>query len=313
MKGNRSIRGSTEWEKKFIDNFNGLCRRHHSWQVWQDFVHMSACAIANTVDRRPDVWKAREDSYLATIKRYSKDEQNLICELLGITTLALEENPAQDFLGKLYMQLDFGSGWHGQFFTPWHVSELMAKMTVCENTKEQIASQEYISVCDSCCGAGCMLLAFAKVCKDDLDINYQQSVLFVGQDIDAVVAKMCYIQISLLGCPGYVIVGNSLTEPVRGNAIEPYYEKPENIWFTPLYFSNTWTLRRIRSWTHGKEKEPEMLQVPKTDETPKEEAAETQKKVQTIRKPSSIPRPEKKEDKKPFSLKEFFTVKGRDR
>ena len=41
---------------------------------------------------------------------------------------ALEENPAQDFLGNLYMSLDFGSGWSGQFFTPWHVAEFMAQI-----------------------------------------------------------------------------------------------------------------------------------------------------------------------------------------
>ena len=107
MKG---IRGSTEFEKQFIDVFEQLCRRHHSWKVWQDFVNMSACAIANAVDKRPAVWKLREDSYMETIKSYSKDELNLISELLSITTLALDENPAQDFLGKFYMQLDFGSG-----------------------------------------------------------------------------------------------------------------------------------------------------------------------------------------------------------
>ena len=52
MKG---IRGSTEFEKQFIDVFDQLCRRHHSWKVWQDFVDMSACAIANAVDKRPEV------------------------------------------------------------------------------------------------------------------------------------------------------------------------------------------------------------------------------------------------------------------
>ena len=61
MKG---IRGSTEFEKQFIDVFEQLCRRHHSWKVWQDFVNMSACAIANAVDKRPAVWKLREDSYM---------------------------------------------------------------------------------------------------------------------------------------------------------------------------------------------------------------------------------------------------------
>lgn len=77
MKG---IRGSTEFEKQFLSNFQRLCNRHRAWQVWQDFVHMSACAIANAVDRRPDVWDLREASYMATVKKYSKDELNLVSE-----------------------------------------------------------------------------------------------------------------------------------------------------------------------------------------------------------------------------------------
>lgn len=175
MKG---IRGSTEFEKQFLSNFQRLCNCHRAWQVWQDFVHMSACAIANAVDRRPDVWNLREASYLAVVKRYSKEELNLICELFSITVLALDENPAQDFLGKFYMQLDFGSGRHGQFFTPWNVAELMAKMQIEDNLKEQIEREDYISINDPCCGAGCMFSAFAHVCKNDMNINYQQSVLF---------------------------------------------------------------------------------------------------------------------------------------
>lgn len=307
MKGNKNIRGSTEWEKKFIDNFNRLCNRHHSWQVWQDFVNMSACAIANAVDRRQDVWKLREDSYMATVKRYSKEELNLITELLSITTLALEENPAQDFLGKMYMQFNLENKWHGQFFTPWHVAELMAKMLVSDETKEKIASQDYISVNDPCCGAGCMLIAFANVCKEDLDINYQQSVLFVAQDIDSVVAKMCYIQISLLGCPGFVVIGNSLSEPVCGSTIEPSYKRPEDIWYTPLYFTDVWTLRRIRSWNNNlrkEEPEPKPIRIPKVEESPRT--------APTIHKPSQKPVAKKLvNNKKPFSLKDFFTVKGK--
>lgn len=253
---------------------------------------------------------------METIKSYSKDELNLISELLSITTLALDENPAQDFLGKFYMQLDFGSGWHGQFFTPWHVAELMAKLQLGDEAKDQIASEDYISVCDSCCGAGCMLMAFAKVCKDDMDINYQRSVLFVGQDIDEVVAKMCYIQISLLGCPGYVVVGNSLSEPVCGTTIEPDYKKPENIWFTPLYFTDVWTLRRIKSWNAEVRKLEETVkeerESPKSEEPSKSITPEIVRSVPTVHKPPQMPIMKKSEGKKkPFSWKEFFTVKGK--
>lgn len=320
MKGNKSIRGSTDWWQEFIDKFRQLSNQHHPWQVWQDFVHMSACAIANAVDRRPDIWRAREDSYLAAIKKYSKEEQDLICELFGIAISALEDDPAQDFLGEIYKLLNLSGKWHGQVFTPWPVSTLMAKMLIGEHTKEEVAAKGYITVHDPCCGAGCMLMAFAKVCKDDLDINYQQSALFVAQDIDPVVAKMCYIQISLIGCPGYVVIGNSLTEPVSGNAIEPVYSKPENIWYTPLYFTDIWTLRRIRSWNpppkeENDQEDQEKPQEPKPDEVPKELIAKQTHMAPTMRKAPPIPAIKKPVTKKPFSLKlkEFFTVKGRDK
>lgn len=149
-----------------------------------------------------------------------------------------------------------------------------------------------------------------------MDINYQRSVLFVGQDIDEVVAKMCYIQISLLGCPGYVVVGNSLSEPVCGTTIEPDYKKPENIWFTPLYFTDVWTLRRIKSWNAEVRKLEETVkeerESPKSEEPSKSITPEIVRSVPTVHKPPQMPIMKKSEGKKkPFSWKEFFTVKGK--
>ena len=74
-------------------------------------------------------------------------------------------------------------------------------------------------------------------------MNYQQSVLFVGQDIDSIAAKMCYIQMSLLGCPGYVYIGNTLTEPISGSDFCPVVSRPEDLWFTPMYSLNIWRYR----------------------------------------------------------------------
>lgn len=57
-----------------------------------------------------------------------------------------------------------------------------------------------------------MLIAFANVAREH-KLNYQRDVLFVAQDIDQTAALMCYIQLSLLGCPAVVIVGDSLAKP----------------------------------------------------------------------------------------------------
>ena len=235
----------TDTERKFVRIFRRLSQAHSSWIVWQDFIFMSAAAIANALDKRPEVWRKREDEYLAIVNKYSKDEQHDIIELFTLTAFALEVNPAQDFLGRLYMQLELSNHWHGQFFTPWDIAEVMARITAGDSLKERISSKDYISVNDPACGAGCMLLAFASVCLN-FGVNYQQSVLFTGQDIDAVAAKMSYIQLSLLGCPGYVVIGNTITDHVLGDVLSPVYKNEGDIWFTPMYFSNLWLTRRLK-------------------------------------------------------------------
>ena len=232
------------YRKEFEKTFKQLASKHNSWQVWQDFITLSAASISNAIDKRKEVWQKREDEYMAVIKRYSKSEIDLFPKLLGYTTMALDVEPAQDFLGQLYMDLDFGRGWKGQFFTPWNVAEMMTQMQIDEKAVSEVSEGGYFSVADPCCGAGVMLLAFAKVCKENYGLNYQHSVLFVGQDIDPIVAKMAYIQMSLLGLPGYVVIGDSLSKPVLGSNLLPQYDA-ENIWYTPMFCSSIWCFRRL--------------------------------------------------------------------
>ena len=46
--------------------------------------------------------------------------------------------------------------------------------------------------------------------------------ILVAQDIDPLVAKMCYIQLSLLGCSGVVIIGNTLEGRSRRKRVLVY-------------------------------------------------------------------------------------------
>lgn len=183
----------------------------------------------------------REALYLEIIKKYNKQDQELFPELAAQTVLALEENPEQDFLGSIFMSLNLGNEHNGQIFTPYHVCELMAEMTM-DDTVKKVEQDGYISINDPCCGAGATLIAGIHTARKQLEkvnLNYQNHLLVVAQDIDETVALMCYIQLSLLGVAGYVKVGNSLTEPMTDN------DNKENYWFTPMYYSNVWVLRRI--------------------------------------------------------------------
>lgn len=120
-------------------------------EVWSDFCTMAAISIANAVDKRH--FEAREKLYLDTIKRYTKEEQQVFPILFAETVMELERNPDQDFLGKMFMQLELGNHWKGQFFTPYNVCHLMAEMNMDAQVKN-IEEKGWISVGDCCCGAG---------------------------------------------------------------------------------------------------------------------------------------------------------------
>lgn len=225
--------------KEFIKLFNKLTYKYSSWEVWKDFVTIFACAISNAIDKT--YFNEREKLYLQTIKKYDENERMIFPELAAQTVLALDRNTEQDFLGNIYMRLGLGSKSTSQFFTPYHICQLMAEMTL-DNIAEEVREKGYISMNDPTCGAGATLIAGINTAKKHLEkehINFQNHILIVAQDIDFTVAMMCYIQISLLGVAGYVKVGNSLTEPICEN------DTDKNYWFTPMFFSPVWNARRI--------------------------------------------------------------------
>ena len=235
----RIVRG--ERQKELVRTFDEACGRHNRWTVWSDAMVMYAISISNTVDKvHAD---SREEIYLSLAKKYNQREMDCIARMFALIVEAMEANPDQDFLGDLYMMLELGNQKNGQFFTPYSVCTMMAKMQ--PDIKEKIEAQGWISVSDPACGAGALLVAFANECMLR-EINYQTSVLFVAQDIDFVTGCMCYIQLSLLGCPGYVVVADSIVNPstcIDGRGLIP--TPGENIWYTPFYFRDEWHLRRI--------------------------------------------------------------------
>lgn len=218
-----------QWDKEFIKLFHRLTSRRSNWEIWNDFLTLSSLAFANVMPA-PER-EEREQRYLSIINSYEKEEQEIFPQLLGFVTMALEDNPKQDFLGDLYTSLNLHQHQKGQFFTPYHVCEFMAEVQLVGDFETQVEQKGYISVSDPACGAGALLIAFANSAKAH-GINYQKKVLFVAQDIDATAAKMCYIQLSLLGCSACVIIGDSL--------VKPGFHPDNEVFYTPMYYLNAW-------------------------------------------------------------------------
>ena len=228
----------TEAQKTFCQTFQKLCSHTSAWQVWSDFVKLTAIALSN----RCDMQAKREKQYNEIMQQYDRAEQSVFAELFSQMVTALEEQPEQDFLGDMFMRLELGSHWHGQFFTPYSVCRLLSSVTI-RSAVEQVAEHGYCKVNDCACGAGATLIAARNSLKHT-GIGADQT-LFVGQDVDRTAALMCYIQLTLLGCAGYVVIADTLSNPAVGKII-PRRKAGQDIWFMPgLYLSDAWC-ERIR-------------------------------------------------------------------
>lgn len=239
---------NNDYKKEFLNRFKRLCSGSKSqFEVWQDLIDLFSITIANSTilpysKHSPfkGVWEEREEKYLRTIQKYNKIEQSTFPEMFALLVFEYNENSFQDLLGSLYMQLEFNNKNKGQFFTPFNICRLMSEITINDNIKSDIDKKGYVSVNDCACGAGATLIAAAERVSRILEksnLNWQNHVYFVSQDIDEITAKMCYIQLSIIGCPGYVTIGNTLSEPVVTDL--------KRIYFTPMWFSNVWTQRRF--------------------------------------------------------------------
>lgn len=222
--------------------YDSLLYAKTSWEVWEDIVQLFAISFSNALDvgERRD---KRKKEYLRIQAKYSEKEMITIANILALIVGLYEEDPDQDVLGEIYMALGLGSSELGQFFTPYNVCKMMAKMVVGnkEYNENEIAKRGYISVNEPACGAGATIIALLNAYRE-MGINYQTDVFVMAQDLSYITALMCYIQLSLLGCAAVIVVGDTICNPPTID--QTIWETAINMWFTPMYQSELWRARR---------------------------------------------------------------------
>lgn len=206
-----------ELDKSYIkNNIISLGRKYDTRQVFEDFVICCAYSLANAASYNQE----RENEYLRIAKKYEKEEFNSFAKMFAALQIELGKDDFDDVLGNLYEDLGLSSKHLGQFFTPIHVSDLMAKITFsADDTKEEIEKEGYTSMSDPCCGSGRMLLSYLKACRDN-DINMDK-VYFEGADLSKLCCCMTYVNLSLLGASAIVYNQDTLLLEVYDSYITP--------------------------------------------------------------------------------------------
>lgn len=194
--------------KQFESVITGLAGKYRVWDIFRDFSEMSAISLSQAFTRS----EKREERYLTIAKKYAENELKAIAELLAITVNALEEKP-QDFLGECYQNLGLSNKQNGQFFTPYDLCLLMAKIAAPVEHINALPVGEYITVNEPACGAGANIIALFDHYRTH-KVRANRKVFVVAQDIDSMCAHMCYIQLSLLDIPAQVLIGDTLAMTV---------------------------------------------------------------------------------------------------
>ena len=214
-------------EPKAVE-FTGLIQsmtgKHQLWELWADFIALTAISCSQQLDFR----KEREERYLVIASKYDSEEMNSFSRLFALVMDGYEQNREQDMLGSIYMKLNLGSHWTGQFFTPYRVCQAVSGISS-NDAVRLIQKKGYVTMLDSASGAGAILISMAN--------SIQRSLATGGSSL-----KLQDHVLALLGIAAIVYIGDSLEEPYR---FDPLCTPPaDNIWFTPMYFSDVWNGRR---------------------------------------------------------------------
>ena len=181
----------------FEQHMEQLARRHGVHSVFSDFLTLLMCAFS---------LGQREEEYLKTIRKYEKPEAYRISEALAALVVEMtgDGTGMVDVLGA-YFEEHISHGHNGQFFTPQHLCDMMARLMNPINPLERIA--------DPACGSGRMLMAMAKL---------NRYARFYGADNDVNCAKMTVVNMTLNCMYGEVAWMNTLTNQYySGWVIEP--------------------------------------------------------------------------------------------
>lgn len=170
--------------------------------VFRDFVTLAACTLHSPT---------RETEYHQALAPYVASEDRFLFPLaFGQLMHERLHAPFVDTLGPVYMLLasTYRKQDLGAFYTPQHVSDLMAEMTVPGSLAEHPADQPFL-IQEPAVGSGGMLLSAARVAER---YGALDRLVCEAWDVDFLATQMAVVNLSLAGVRGLVVHGDSLKQ-----------------------------------------------------------------------------------------------------
>lgn len=145
-----------EARRQFVSVFRDTARNLRRWEVFSDFITLAASELDMARIRTPEnIEHSRE-----ICSKYSESDISKLHALFCVMVCALEAK-FHDFLGAIFMELELGDDRNGQYFTPYHVQSLLARLLM-PDVDETIRREGFVTVSDPASGAAGMIVAYAE-------------------------------------------------------------------------------------------------------------------------------------------------------
>lgn len=141
--------------RRFVSVFRDTARNLRRWEVFSDFITLAASELDMARIRTPE--NIERSSEICA--KYSESDISNMHELFGLMMCALEAK-FHDFLGAIFMELELGDDRNGQYFTPYNVQSLLARLLM-PDFDETIRREGFVTVSDPASGAAGMIVAYA--------------------------------------------------------------------------------------------------------------------------------------------------------
>jgi hypothetical protein len=144
------------------------------------------------------LWRCTDGPTGLTVK-FTQDKVTVLIKMMECLQLS---EPFEDVFGTVYEYTASKSkaSAYGQFFTPEHVSQMMA-MLVLGNDK----ADHTLKLQEPCCGSGRSVLQASKILRGRGD-RYEWTCI----DLDPICVKMCVVNCFLNSIPGIFFYGDTL-------------------------------------------------------------------------------------------------------
>lgn len=129
----------TGHRKALVNLLKEAAYNRNTWEVFNDFTQLAALSFANASDSYQilngvKVWNDRKNEYQHIVNKYNAETRELFPKMLAELVDEFQDNSDavryMDVLGEIFEGLGFNNEWRGQYFTPLHIAEMTAKITL---------------------------------------------------------------------------------------------------------------------------------------------------------------------------------------